>query len=403
MAEKTSLYNKLLEIIKMQNIQENVEKAYKSILHFKSGKAVIIEKEKARKYLNLLSELYESNKEINCSFALETFEKKVTELTTTKKIRNSGGFTLDEIREFENQLISSNPLQKAVVMSAIQGIYLKNNKPYSIGKFTIFHFPAHQTYEPYFSKDWLFGEKSEGFYLKYQAIETRDHLKGMQIANERFNDFVLILNFIIGTRNKRYQVLVQDQSIEEMLPKIYYISEQKTSMSLQRDITEPLPIDDEYFINEESGFNRIWEFVGATDICEMHKKIYKAILWVGKSISARQIEAAFLNVMIALEILFSKSEAGLFRESIGQNIADAIAFIIGEAVSDRVIIEGEIKRLYGYRSKIVHSGAEITEEDYNKVLAYTRLSIINLLTKEEYRKMESINQFTDNLKKKKYS
>lgn len=93
---------------------------------------------------------------------------------------------------------------------------------------------------------------------------------------------------------------------------------------------------------------------------KLKQKIYKAALWLGKSIQTKDIEDGFLQVAISLECLLSRQEKGYFiHPSITANLAETLSFIIAKKKERRIEIYKKLKQFYGIRSSIVHSGGSL--------------------------------------------
>jgi hypothetical protein len=100
---------------------------------------------------------------------------------------------------------------------------------------------------------------------------------------------------------------------------------------------------------------------------QLKEKLYKSILWLGKSLQTENISDSFLQVGIALECLLSRQTEGYFiNPSITYSLSETLAFLVADSKELRLNIFKEIKKLYGLRSAIVHSGrSNIILQQYN--------------------------------------
>ena len=84
----------------------------------------------------------------------------------------------------------------------------------------------------------------------------------------------------------------------------------------------------------------------------------------------------FLSLMIAMEVLFNPGQGELTYR-----ISRNAAVLLGKNLDASNIIFKNMKRLYGIRSKIVHSSKsdDLNEKDLNCLRKYVRCSILNLI------------------------
>lgn len=111
-----------------------------------------------------------------------------------------------------------------------------------------------------------------------------------------------------------------------------------------------------------------------------------AIRFCALSVRDKQLANAFVNSVISLEALLMDE-----HEQISDNLSERVAFIIGQNLVERNGYFDEMKRLYGIRSKIVHSGnTDIRHSDLSllrRSIAYR--CIVNLL--KSYKSLKITN------------
>jgi hypothetical protein len=135
----------------------------------------------------------------------------------------------------------------------------------------------------------------------------------------------------------------------------------------------------------------------------MQERILLAIEWLGQARLERSRANAILKAAIATEILFN-----LRREAIGPSIssqiAETMAHVVGGNVEVKLMIEKEMKRLYGLRSDITHRGtADFGEGDVRLLMTLASDAIMVLLTQAPYKDFASEDQFVEHLNIVKYS
>lgn len=114
--------------------------------------------------------------------------------------------------------------------------------------------------------------------------------------------------------------------------------------------------------------------------------------------------SAFVKAAIALEVMFSANEKGVITPSIMAQIAESCAFLLGDEKTPPWDIEHEVKRLYGIRSAVVHSGKDSVEEgDLNSLISICRRVIDVLLSGNELLGIDSMNKLAEYFRRRKYS
>ena len=168
--------------------------------------------------------------------------------------------------------------------------------------------------------------------------------------------------------------------------------------------TELIPIDSDYFLDLQREFAALWSFIGNKHLSKMESRIFSAALWVGRSLAEANQINSFLYLIIALESLFSYDAQSMFRESIGQSLADAVSFLLGDCLEERLEINKKIKEYYKIRSGIVHSGgSKVSFQSYRELLNYVTQGIRVLLTTNEFKSMTSYDHFVEFIRNRKYS
>ena len=97
---------------------------------------------------------------------------------------------------------------------------------------------------------------------------------------------------------------------------------------------------------------------------DMSKRIQRTVTWYSKAVDADTKDEKFVNLSIALESLLIGDEGkGPYATtgSISQNLGDRVAYLLADDFEDRRQREKEAKRLYGFRSAIIHRGESITQ------------------------------------------
>ena len=361
--------------------------------------------ENVLKFKNFFSDFYHSDKDIFNNVS----EKKVTDALVRlfkEKKMNGGKISIAEIDAIKN-LLKSNPVSTYRVLRGIYGIDLQDlSKPYHIGNFTIYHYSSHkniiESYTPV-SPEFLLMDKEE--YLVEYKVEARDGNKALEKADKYFALFPLFVKFMLGSKIKHHDIGIL-QFPNSTLTQAFILSAEDNSIKLDNENGFYLPfhIDDEYFIKPEAGYDKLWILIDKANKNKLETRIVNAVQWIGKSLSESDFQSAFIQTVIAIEIIFTFQEKTVVTPSIMSQISESLALIVGNNYAERIEIEKRIKDLYGVRSGIVHAGKdEISYDDYMTFLQYARIVIIRLLTDKELIRLDSIEKLFEYTKKLKYS
>jgi len=106
-----------------------------------------------------------------------------------------------------------------------------------------------------------------------------------------------------------------------------------------------------------------------------------AIEQFNNSYIAVSLESAFLNLMMSLEALYTKS-----NQELSFRLARNCAIILGTNYENSQMIFRDIKELYNKRNKLIHGKSkqrEITQEDVHKCSNYVRSSLKKFIELKE--------------------
>jgi len=142
--------------------------------------------------------------------------------------------------------------------------------------------------------------------------------------------------------------------------------------------------------------NRFFKLFSKRDN-QLKEKLYKSILWLGKSLQTENISDSFLQVTIALECILARNEKGYFiSPGIAYTLSEVLAFLVTDNREARIKIFMELKKLYGLRSSIVHSGkSNITFQQYNDFFQIVKIGIYSIIDLMEEHKFNNINDVYD--------
>lgn len=361
------------------------------------------------KYRDAISRAFNLEEEIKKTYTLDKYEslliKHFRECFFKKFLAKN-----EDVSSFVKKL-KAETIKTFSVFRDIHGIVLNSpTSPLLLGGYTIYEFASQKEFieskidskTDSFPQIWF---KDNPEYLIEWKAEARHSEKAIEIADEHFERFELILRYVIGSPTNHFEVGVLNYQGWRHR-KAYILSDmgQVSSSWTRHGPIEPIPLDDPCYVNEDSGYHTVWGFTTKTNLNKFQKRIMLAVEWIGQSMADPSPQSAFIKAAIALEIIFTYNEGDIIIPSIMNQISESIALILGSSVDERLKLESSVKKLYGLRSKIVHSGnKDISQAEYKTLLEIARSVIIKILTSDKLNSVDSVQDLYTILKKIKYS
>jgi len=359
-------------------------------------------------YRDALSRAFDLDEEIKSTYTLNKYESLLKEHFRECFSKKSPAKNEDVSSFVEN--LKAESIKTFSVFRDIHGIVLNSPKiPLLLGGYTIYEFASQKEFI-----ESIFDSKTDSFppiwcndnpeYLIEWKAEARHFEKAIEIADEHFERFELILRYVIGSATNHFEVGVLNYQGWRQR-KAYILSvEEVSNSSTTHGPREPIRLDEPYLVNEDTGYHTVWGFTTKTNLNKFQKRIMLAVEWIGQSMADPSPPSAFIKAAIALEIIFTHSENAIITPSIMNQISESIALILGSSVDERLKIESQVKKLYSLRSKIVHSGnKDISQGDYKTLLEIARSVIKKILTSDKLNSVDSVEDLYTILKKIKYS
>lgn len=361
------------------------------------------------KYRDAISRAFNLDEEIKKTYTLDKYEslliKHFRECFFKKFLAKN-----EDVSSFVKKL-KAESIKTFSVFRDIHGIVLNSpTSPLLLGGYTIYEFASQKEFieskidskTDSFPQIWF---KDNPEYLIEWKAEARHSEKAIEIADEHFERFELILRYVIGSATNHFEVGVLNYQGWRHR-KAYILSDmgQVSSSWTRHGPIEPIPLDDPCYVNEDSGYHTVWGFTTKKNLNKFQKRIMLAVEWIGQSMADPSPQSAFIKAAIALEIIFTYNEGDIIIPSIMNQISESIALILGSSVDERLKLESSVKKLYGLRSKIVHSGnKDISQAEYKTLLEIARSVIIKILTSDKLNSVDSVQDLYTILKKIKYS
>ncbi len=141
-----------------------------------------------------------------------------------------------------------------------------------------------------------------------------------------------------------------------------------------------------------TGLTRFSQILRQTKPNAFEERLIAAVRYAGRASTQEIREESFLQHAIALECLLGDKETN----EITYKLATRCAHLIGTTPDKRKEIASDIKKLYGVRSKIVHSGrTDMTDLQLSKLRVYVRLALIGVLIGKEFEEIKTVEQWIE--------
>jgi len=326
-------------------------------------------------------------------------------LIREKKIAGQAFDTADAERF--RQYLSDLPLQRYRVLRPLWGVDVApENAPVTLGDFTID-----------FGRKVLIADRDSTVFDTVQkpewqnqlliecGVSARESSRAAELADKLFYRFELIFRFLIGRRTDWVDVGILNYKGARMRDQFLY-SEDGSWLghsSGWHGAMQPFLLKDARFPIPTPPMMRLFELLTRSNN-DLEKHIVRCAEWTGQAIAEPNEAAALVKAAIALEVLFSGNEKGVITPSIMAQIAESSAFLLGADSTSSMEIEREVKRLYGVRSSVVHSGKDAVDpKDLNAFLRICRNVILRLLSEEDFKQMESASRLAEYFRQRKYA
>jgi hypothetical protein len=400
------IVNEIIELAETDNFWGRTDISLKI---FDGGDTIYFVSENRIKYRDALSKAFDLDKEIKRTYTLKKYESLLLEHFRERFLKKCLA-KREDVSSFVKKL-NDERIKTFSVFRDIHGIVLNSpTSPLLLGGYTIYDFASQKEFIKSridskidsFPQIW-FNDDTE--YLIEWKAEARHFEKALEIADEHFERFELILRYVLGSATNRFEVGVLNyQGWRHRKACILSDRGELSSSSTLHGPIEPIQLDAPYFVNEDNGYQTVWGFTTKTNLNEFQKRIMLAVEWIGQSMADPSPPSAFIKAAIALEIIFTPSKKAIITPSIVNQISESIALILGSSVDKRLKLEKRVKDLYELRSKIVHSGnKDINPADYKTLLEIARSVIIKILTSDKLNSVKTVEELYNILKIFKYS
>lgn len=313
-------------------------------------------------------------------------------------------FTKDECAAFWKS-VEAIPIIEHRVLREMFGASLSNSvEPLQMSCFTIFDWHRHKSLitGPEVTDDsWVWNESQHGLLVECKVL-ARDEQKALELADILFSKLESAIRFMIGHRTERFEFGILNYAGSRLSTHYLFSNDHVSSGFARKGPVERIPLDDDYFSKSSSDFSRLLDILASPNN-NLERKILRSVEWSAQALIDPNPASAFIKAATSLEVLFSANEKGVITPSIMAQISESCAHILGDTPESCVHIEAVVKRLYGIRSGVVHSGKDVLpEEDLATFIEIARSAAIELLANSNYLAVESIEKLHEMLRIKKY-
>jgi hypothetical protein len=301
--------------------------------------------------------------------------------------------------------IEAIPIVEHRVLREVFGASFSNSTdPLNISCFTIYDWHRHKSLitGPHVTNDsWVWNESKHGL-LAECKVQARDEQKALELADILFAKLESTIRFMIGHRTERFEFGILNYAGSRLSQHYLFNDNHITAGNSRKGSIEAIPLDDEYFSKPSQEFARLLGLL-ASQCNSLERRILRSVEWTAQALIDPNPASAFIKAATSLEVLFSATEKGVITPSIMAQISESCAHILGSTPESCVHIEATVKRLYGIRSAVVHSGKDsVPEEDLATFIHIARSVAIELLANSSYLAIESIEKLHETLRIKKY-
>ena len=358
-------------------------------------------------YKKLLGHLYEYDKFVVSNFSRKKFYTDVEKaILRLKKDQIS---VTDEIAMSIITNLKRTPKDDILIVSVpISGIRLETTERLSLGLFEIFHVkhsPLPMSNDP------------EQLCISATMNNIYDHEFAKERANSFFTDFCRLLHFFLGKFDNKHEFRIGlpglmrvDGSNQVYIKTDSFACFDKDwkvlSGSAASQYAETIPVDNRFFSHHQQ-FKELWNLYDLMSkeepITDMQRRIINAALAIGESAMTYDLRNSVIYSCVALETLLSFDEGSLFRSSIGEQISEALAFIVGSDADYRMAIYRLTKKIYSFRSALVHGGKKMITDEYITLNHLVRQAIALIMNDEKYENIKKVQELYDFIKKMKFT
>ena len=291
------------------------------------------------------------------------------------------------------------------VMREIHGISLaRPDQILALGPFKVYNVEAQRDTLTAKSSptEWssFWGNPAPAYLIGVEVV-ARDGKRAYEIADVHFERFERLLKFLVGRSDERIEAGVLNYRGPKPDRAYAFCVESAGSFSGRTGPVQALPLDDSFFRDPE--LVGLWDLI-VRGGSELERRLILAADWIGQSYGDRDLPSSFLKAAIALETLFTPQESAIITPSILSSLSESLAMLLADSHEERLEVEQRVKKLYGKRSSIAHSGStDVDPFDVHSIQAIARAAILKIFTYEELNQLQTMQELSSLIKMNKYA
>jgi hypothetical protein len=213
------------------------------------------------------------------------------------------------------------------------------------------------------------------------------------LARHRIRQTVDILSFYANLGGSpRSQIVFAEDAGPKILSSFLF-SEKRADRWMPSERVGPIaPFSFAAPFLDRAGFSKASEILQSEKLSEFQERIVSALQWAGRASVEARSEQAFLLFAIALEsLVMGRNDKSEITETLALRAAHLIASPQG-----RLKVYQDLKKLYGVRSKIVHTGEmDVGEAQLSLFRFLVRMALLRMLHNSRFATMASDSELMD--------
>ena len=237
----------------------------------------------------------------------------------------------------------------------------------------------------------------------FTKVRAGDSEKARNIALDRFNTCYNLLrlythNFkmsfkgilVTGNQNLIIWNISKKNSYGTIKPSLNYLCNSEGEQIILKSVRLSNRLYKEF---EQDGIQYLSNINPITNV------VKDSLYWFGLGLDATMESAKLINFTTVLESALKRNDE---TTELKQRISDRCAFLLGDDYETRVKIHEDVSSIYNQRSKIVHRGTLIKDQDIVTLAGFYAKSVLIKLIRENSRLKGNFSEFIKEIDRKKF-
>ncbi len=232
--------------------------------------------ENKSKYFDAIFKAYNLDSEVNSTYTLKKYESFL--ISHFRDFMLQGSFAKQADVDLFCDNLKNEKKKVFSVFRDIHGITLQNpSSPLSLGNYTIYEFQCAKKYyreKTKLNPEFIWSGDSPKYLIEWKA-EARHFEKAVEIADQKFERFELILRYIIGIPTSRFEVgILNYQGWRHRRAYVFSDDGQVSNTASNHGSFEPITLDDPYFLSQEAGYENAWNIASSKNLNKFQKEYF---------------------------------------------------------------------------------------------------------------------------------